>query len=67
MDFITKPRLDITETLDSYAEEIISKIHTAADAKINPLQIMRDNSLEITPKYSADVILQQTKVATSHF
>lgn len=67
VDFITKPRLDITETLDSYAEEIINKIRTAVNAKINPLPSGRDNSLEITPKYSADVILQQTKVASKPF
>jgi two-component system chemotaxis response regulator CheB len=65
VDFITKPRLDITETLDSYAEEIIGKIHVAAQAKINPLQTIRDNSLEITPKYSADVILRQMPKAGS--
>jgi two-component system chemotaxis response regulator CheB len=67
VDFITKPRLDITETLDNYAEEIIGKIRTAAHAKINPLQIIRDNSLEITPKYSADVILQQSTFSNKPF
>ncbi|WP_026223859.1 protein-glutamate methylesterase/protein-glutamine glutaminase [Methylosarcina fibrata] len=34
VDFITKPKMDIASTLESYSEEIIGKVRTAALAKI---------------------------------
>lgn len=67
IDFITKPRIDIAETLDNYAEEIISKVRTAATAQVHPLLSMHSNSLEVPPKYSADVILRQTKLNPKPF
>lgn len=38
VDFITKPKLDIQNSLVDYADEITDKIRAAAQAKIRPLQ-----------------------------
>lgn len=57
VDFISKPQIDISETFESYAEEIIGKIRTAARARIRPGLLRAEKILKVPPKYSADVIL----------
>jgi two-component system chemotaxis response regulator CheB len=37
VDFVSKPRLDVARGLQAYADEIIGKIKTAAQAKVRPL------------------------------
>lgn len=58
VDFVTKPKVDLAATLDSYAAEIIAKVKMAASARVRPLE-RRPVSIEIVPKHSADVILKQ--------
>jgi len=58
VDFVSKPKLDITSGLEKCAEEIISKVRIAAKARVHPVEIQ---TLEITPKYSADAILKDKK------
>lgn len=47
VDFLTKPKLDVVSTLDSYADEIISKIKMAAQAKIGSYSNKTFNAREI--------------------
>lgn len=37
VDFVTKPKVDLAHTLDAYAEEIISKVKSAAQARVRAL------------------------------
>ncbi len=37
IDFIAKPRLDLAHGLEAYADELISKVKTAATARVQPL------------------------------
>ncbi len=41
VDFVTKPKLDISQGLTDYAHEIVAKIRAAARAKVRPLDISR--------------------------
>lgn len=36
VDFVTKPKLDITHNLESYAEEILTKVKNASRARVRP-------------------------------
>ena len=38
IDFVSKPRIDFSHTIDDYAEEIIEKIRVASVAKVRPLE-----------------------------
>jgi two-component system chemotaxis response regulator CheB len=60
VDFISKPQIDIAQTFESYSEEIISKIRTAARAHIRPLSRLPEKIFQVPPKYTADVILEKT-------
>jgi two-component system chemotaxis response regulator CheB len=48
VDFIAKPKVDVVHTLNEYAEEIISKVKVAAQAKVG-----NDYNRAIKPKHSA--------------
>ncbi len=52
VDFITKPRLDISDGLQAYGELIAEKIRIAANAKLKCPSSSAPN-----PRYSADAIL----------
>ena len=52
VDFITKPRVSVSQGLEEYAELIAEKIRTAAVARIR-----RIPSTDIPERHSADVIL----------
>ena len=36
IDFVTKPKLDVAEGLEAYAEELVAKLHMAAKARPRP-------------------------------
>ena len=59
VDFISKPQIDIAQTFESYSEEIISKIRTAASAHIRP-SLLPEKIFKVPPKYPVDVILEKT-------
>lgn len=73
VDFISKPQIDIAQTLDSYAEEIISKIRAAAHARLSSSATSTatvkapKTPIKIAPKYSADVIISQTQTPKVYF
>ncbi|MCK5719779.1 MAG: chemotaxis response regulator protein-glutamate methylesterase [Thiomargarita sp.] len=52
VDFISKPQIDIADTLESYATNVINKIRLAACVKLQPFN-------KISPKYSVDVLLKK--------
>lgn len=58
IDFISKPKLDLEDGLKSYSEEIIEKIHTAANANVRPKIPTDKKRIE---KYSADAVLKVGK------
>ena len=58
VDFVTKPKLDLAATLDSYAVEIIAKVKMAASARVRAIE-RPPAGIVIEPKHSADVILKQ--------
>jgi len=53
IDFVTKPKIDISHKLEDYAEELISKVKVAASTTVKPLSKLT----ETAPVYSADAIV----------
>lgn len=59
IDFVTKPKIDISHNLDSYAEEIISKVKSAAISRVKKYE-ERDRkpaSSLSTPSHSTDDVM----------
>jgi len=63
VDFVSKPKADISHTLDDYAEEIIAKVRNAAAARLQPLT---DALADVAPRQNADAVLKR-KAASGHF
>lgn len=59
VDFVAKPKIDVVGTLESYAEEIVGKIRVAARARVDRLARSALNSMQVTPRYSADAVLEK--------
>jgi len=66
VDFISKPKLDIAHRLEDYRDEIITKLKTAAGARITAITDRQISHLNIEKKHSADAILGKT-AANKHF
>ncbi len=66
VDFISKPQIDIVQTLESYSEEIISKIRTAAHVKVQPLKSLPKPIFKTIPKYPVDVIIKENEYPFRH-
>ena len=64
IDYVSKPKSDLASSLESYAEEITSKIKIAAKANVRAIN-REARSLNASEKYDADVILE--KVKRNHF
>ena len=71
VDFIAKPKVDVVNTLNEYAEEIISKVIVAAQAKVGAVHdraIKLKSSVttipEVSEKHSVDVILKPEPIKT---
>ncbi|TRW94350.1 protein-glutamate methylesterase/protein-glutamine glutaminase [Candidatus Methylobacter oryzae] len=72
VDFIAKPKVDVVNTLNEYADEIISKVIVAAQAKVGnvynrvakPKTPAAPPVTEISEKHSVDVILKAAPVKT---
>jgi two-component system chemotaxis response regulator CheB len=65
VDFIAKPKVDVVNTLNEYAEEIISKVIVAAKAKVGGEQnrVLKSKSPvastpDISENHSVDVVLK---------
>ena len=62
VDFVTKPKIDLAHTLDSYALEIREKVRVAARARVQERRTPPAAAVKpvaVGEKYSADVILQR--------
>jgi len=57
VDFVAKPKLDITRGMEEYAIEITDKIRAASQAQVHKKSI----DLQFNEKYTADAILPSTK------
>jgi two-component system chemotaxis response regulator CheB len=61
VDFVSKPKVDVAHGLQDYAEEIISKVKTAAGARVHALQRRpRATALDVPEKHSADAVLSKS-------
>ncbi|MEY3807071.1 MAG: hypothetical protein RI893_47 [Pseudomonadota bacterium] len=66
VDFIAKPKVDVVNAINEYAEEIISKVIVAAQAKVGNIPNRAIKSKQTaTEKHSADVILKAASVNTA--
>jgi two-component system, chemotaxis family, protein-glutamate methylesterase/glutaminase len=61
VDFISKPKIDVVDTLNSYAEEVISKVKMAARANLGN-NIYKTLKAEETDKRPSDVNLKTAAV-----
>ncbi len=67
VDFVSKPKIDVSAGLDEYAHEIRDKVKNAARIKVNAIsdRLVRKRSgiesLEVDPKLSADAVLSRRK------
>ena len=67
VDFIAKPKTDFANTIESYSEELITKVKTASVAKVQAFDPSRsqksplDNLPHVDPANSADAILGKTE------
>jgi two-component system, chemotaxis family, protein-glutamate methylesterase/glutaminase len=73
VDFIAKPKVDVVNTLNEYAEEIISKVIVAAQAKVgnDHNRVIKTKhpvtaAPEASEKHSVDVILKAAPPVKTH-
>ncbi len=58
VDFISKPKLDVAQGLQEYADEIMAKVRSAAGARVRSLPPRsKTSSPKVTEKLSADAVL----------
>lgn len=66
IDFVTKPKIDLANSFDSYAEQIIEKIKVAASVNVSQIERRAKLNLDqildrkIDPKLSADAVIRKT-------
>ncbi len=63
VDFIPKPKIDVTNSLEAYAEEIIDKVKAARHAKV---QALSDKKPSIIHSKSAQNSINTSKVEQAH-
>lgn len=56
VDFVAKPKIDLTNTIDEYADEIIAKVKAAAKVNVKALESVAVSSPE---KLTADAVLKR--------
>ncbi len=59
VDFVTKPKIDVSHGLEEYAEEIRAKVKVAAGARVRAYSGPSTATPEVVPKYSADAVLSK--------
>ena len=60
IDIVAKPKIDLSNTLEQYAEEIIGKVKAAASANVKAIEKTVE-ALKVDEKLSADAILAKSK------
>lgn len=66
VDFVAKHKVDVSNSLNEYAEDIIAKVRMAARAKVRPLQSTKRVSSSTSAIHSVDKVIQVSP-ATKHF
>ena len=64
VDFVTKPKLDLSNTMADYAQEIIAKVKTAA--KVNVHALAHEPPPQVVEKLTADAVLPANKKIPKH-
>jgi len=64
IDIVSKPKIDISNAIQDYAVEIISKVKNAAKANVRAIE-KQVNTISVDKKLSADAILEKQNVAKS--
>ncbi|NOR69519.1 MAG: chemotaxis-specific protein-glutamate methyltransferase CheB [Methylomarinum sp.] len=60
VDFVAKPKVDVSNTLNEYAEDIIAKVKMAAKARVRTLEVKPKDSpppIVVVEKHSADAVI----------
>ncbi|MDH5408465.1 MAG: chemotaxis response regulator protein-glutamate methylesterase [Gammaproteobacteria bacterium] len=65
VDYVTKPNLNVVESMDDYAAEIIEKVKIASKAKVRSIED-RIKTEKVEPKLSADAIIEKREGGKSH-
>lgn len=63
VDFIAKPKINVSSTLNEYAEEIIAKVKVAAKTNVSALKPV---AKKVVKKHSADAIIKSAQ-GKGHF
>lgn len=69
IDFVSKPKLDITEGLNEYASEICEKVKLAATVNVSKIsdrraqRVANKEPVKVDPKLSADAVLEKRNVS----
>lgn len=61
VDFVSKPKIDVSVGLKEYSDEICEKVKGAAKAKVHAITDRPKSTLDVQPKLSADAVLQKRK------
>lgn len=69
VDFVSKPKMDLSNSINDYAQEIIKKVKTAATVNVDTLIPAKtvSKTLDVPAKLSADVILPRADPSDSIF
>lgn len=69
VDFVAKPKVDVSNSLNEYAEDIIAKVRMAAKAKVRPLEdkMPTKNVQNTTPIKQPAAAVTQASPTTKHF
>jgi two-component system chemotaxis response regulator CheB len=72
VDFVCKPKIDISHSFLEYAEELREKVKTAASARVRqyvekPAQLLRNGTNGPSVKYSVDEVIPGALAPRKHF
>ncbi len=59
VDFVAKPKVDVSQGLRAYAEEIVGKIRMAAQAKVKALETPKAQVISSQPDVSAHSVMKK--------
>ncbi|MDQ7073152.1 MAG: chemotaxis response regulator protein-glutamate methylesterase [Gammaproteobacteria bacterium] len=59
VDFVAKPKIDLSQTMGNYAEEIIAKVKTAAAVNVHALVREKPVKENVQEKLTADAVLRK--------
>ncbi|OAI18131.1 chemotaxis response regulator protein-glutamate methylesterase [Methylomonas koyamae] len=59
VDFVAKPKVDVSQGLRAYADEIVGKIRMAAQAKVKALETPKAQAITRQPEGSAHTVMKK--------